>query len=174
MNQKLFFTMVFAGIIFFQFQAQAQQTGGTRRTTAYFEETVGNLTNQIRLLQDENAKLTESVYSLKQELKELKARMQSYQAETAELRKMIAAESESRKQQMGNIADKIQQVGEQSAAQNAIAQSEEEYDYYIVESGATLSAVSRATGISVARLKKVNGMTNDILRVGQKLKIPRK
>jgi LysM repeat protein len=105
-------------------------------------------------------------------MKELQQRIRSYQAEMEELRRMISAESSARQKQLGNIADKIQQAGEQSAAQPA--PQTEEYDYYVVEAGATLSAISRATGISISRLKKANNMTGDTLRIGQKLKIPRK
>lgn len=168
MRWKLYCTAVIAGFVLFQADAQ------NRRTTSYYEETVGNLTNQLRLMQDENAKLSGTVYTLQQEMRELKQRMQSYQAEISELRRMISAESEARRKQMGNIADKIQQAASQPQTTTRNQANSEEYDYYVVESGATLSAISRATGISIARLKQVNGMKNDNLRVGQKLKIPRK
>lgn len=168
MRWKLYCTAVIAGFVLFQADAQ------NRRTTSYYEETVGNLTNQLRLMQDENAKLSGTVYTLQQEMRELKQRMQSYQAEISELRRMISAESEARRKQMGNIADKIQQAASQPQTTTRNQANSEEYDYYVVESGATLSAISRATGISISRLKQVNGMKNDNLRVGQKLKIPRK
>lgn len=43
--------------------------------------------------------------------------------------------------------------------------------YYTVRKGDTLSAIARKHGISVATLKKRNGLKNDNIRVGQKLKI---
>ncbi|MHA6643411.1 peptidoglycan DD-metalloendopeptidase family protein [Mesorhizobium sp. A623] len=43
---------------------------------------------------------------------------------------------------------------------------------YTVQSGDTLSAISRRTGISTASLKQANGMTDGALRIGQTLKIP--
>ena len=44
MNWKIFGTLLFAGIVFIQVTAQNQ---GNRRSVSYYEETVGNLTNQI-------------------------------------------------------------------------------------------------------------------------------
>ena len=171
MRLKSLFLLIFASMFFMEVNAQSS---GNRRIS-YYEEAVGNLSNQLRLMQDENAKLTGTVYTLQQEMKELKQRVQSYQSEIAELRRMITAESESRQKQMNTIADKIQKAGETiQKQQNTSVQETVDYDYYVVEAGATLSAISRATGISVARLKKENGMTSDVLRIGQKLKIPRK
>lgn len=41
---------------------------------------------------------------------------------------------------------------------------------YVVTKGDTLSSISRKTGVSVAALKKANGLTSDTIQVGQKLK----
>ncbi len=41
-----------------------------------------------------------------------------------------------------------------------------------VESGDTLSSIAASAGISVQTLRQVNGLRNDIIRVGQMLKIP--
>ena len=189
MKNKFFYTLFLSGIIFIQVSAQTQ---GTRRGTAYYEEMVGNLSNQIRLLQDENATLAGTVHTLQQEVRQMKQMMQAYREETAQLRRMITEESVARQKQMGGIADKIQRAADAQAKADAETRARaaeaarantrpqdtdntgEEYDYYVVEAGATLSAVSRATGVSISRLKKVNGMKSDMLRVGQKLKIPRK
>lgn len=43
---------------------------------------------------------------------------------------------------------------------------------YIVQSGDSLYAISRRTGASVNSIKLLNGMTSDVVRVGQKLMIP--
>ena len=189
MQWKVFGTVILAGLVFAQIQAQNQNRN------AYYEEMAGNLSNQVRLLQDENAKLAGNIHVLLQEIRQMKQQIRGLQEETAQLRRMISEESASRQKQLGRIGDKIQQAADaQSRAEaeararaeaearraeaernkNAAEQSQEEYDYYVVESGATLSAISRATGVSVSRLKQVNGLKNNVIRVGQKLKIPRK
>lgn len=43
---------------------------------------------------------------------------------------------------------------------------------YKVKSGDTLGKIAKANGISVRALKSANGLSSDIIRVGQKLKIP--
>jgi murein DD-endopeptidase MepM/ murein hydrolase activator NlpD len=43
---------------------------------------------------------------------------------------------------------------------------------YTVQSGDTLSAISRRTGVSVAALKQANGMQDGLIRIGQTLKVP--
>lgn len=43
---------------------------------------------------------------------------------------------------------------------------------HTVVAGDTLYGISRKTGVSVARLKEVNGLSDGYLRVGQQLKIP--
>ena len=43
---------------------------------------------------------------------------------------------------------------------------------YVVQRGDTLSGVAQRFSISIASLKQANGMNNDLLRIGQTLKIP--
>lgn len=189
MRWKLFCTALLTGFVFICGYAQNQRN---QRSTAYYEEMVGNLSNQVRLLQDENASLSSKVHTMRQEIQQLRQQLKSIQDEMAQLRKMIMEESTTRQKQMEMIANRIQQAADAQARANAEARkraqreaaearkqsvqndAQEEYDYYVVEAGVTLSAISRATGVSVARLKQVNGMKSDVLRVGQKIKIPRK
>ena len=44
---------------------------------------------------------------------------------------------------------------------------------YTVQSGDTLSLIAQAFGTSVAKIKEMNGLKNDNLRVGQKLNLPK-
>ena len=43
---------------------------------------------------------------------------------------------------------------------------------YVVKSGDTLGAIAYSNGINIRQLKEMNGLKKDVLRVGQKLKIP--
>jgi LysM repeat protein len=44
---------------------------------------------------------------------------------------------------------------------------------HIVQKGETLTTIAKAAGVTVADLKKVNNLTGDDIKVGQKLVIPR-
>ena len=44
--------------------------------------------------------------------------------------------------------------------------------YHTVAKGDTLFAISRRYGVSVARIKSTNGLSSDLIRIGQTLRIP--
>ena len=43
---------------------------------------------------------------------------------------------------------------------------------YIVKNGDTLGGIAISSGLTVRQLKELNGLTKDVIRVGQKLKVP--
>ena len=43
---------------------------------------------------------------------------------------------------------------------------------YVVKNGDTLGGIAIASGLTVRQLKELNGLTKDMIRVGQKLKVP--
>ncbi|QOR69032.1 LysM peptidoglycan-binding domain-containing protein [Cytobacillus suaedae] len=49
---------------------------------------------------------------------------------------------------------------------------EPSYINYTVKSGDSLSVIALQNGTTVAKIKEVNGLTNDIIKIGQILKIP--
>lgn len=49
-----------------------------------------------------------------------------------------------------------------------------EYDIYEVREGVTLSLIARTYGVTEQDIRKANGLGNDVLQPGQKLKIPKK
>jgi len=46
-----------------------------------------------------------------------------------------------------------------------------EDSYYIVQPGDTLSLIAKRTGVSVAKLKKLNRISGSLIRVGQKIRL---
>ena len=44
---------------------------------------------------------------------------------------------------------------------------------YVVQSGDTLSLIAQAFGTTVSKIKEMNGLKNDNLRIGQKLNLPK-
>ncbi len=64
-----------------------------------------------------------------------------------------------------------QQKATAATASRAEAASQSGYEHK-VQSGQTLSAIAQAYGVSVEKIKKANGLKNDVIRVGQTLFIP--
>ena len=70
------------------------------------------------------------------------------------------------------------EVGEQKVPEQAKPAKKAYQPYngptkeYIVKAGDTLGAIAYGNGINIRQLKELNGLTSDVVRVGQKLKIP--
>ena len=72
------------------------------------------------------------------------------------------------------------EVGEQKAPEQPAAKSTKKTyvpytgatKEYVVKSGDTLGAIAYGNGINIRQLKELNGLSSDVLRVGQKLKVP--
>lgn len=60
----------------------------------------------------------------------------------------------------------------EASAPSAKVTGEKPPIWYTVKPGDTLGGIARRYGISVAGLKKANGLTSDLIRAGQKLRIP--
>ncbi len=159
--------------------AFAQTTFRTpREAVKYYEDLMGGLANQVRSLQDENAKLSSEMLTLKEQMRAMGQNNDQLARDLVEMKKLFAAMSEKNERQLGKIADRLKETGavlkNNPAASGRAALPGGEFDEYVVQPGATLSAISRACGVSIDDLKRVNNLKSDVLRVGMKLKIPRK
>ncbi len=106
------------------------------------------------------ATLQREIASLKGEISNIRADRGTMKKEivneiSAEVAKLLAA----------------QQKAASAAAASAAAASQSGYEHK-VQSGQTLSAIAQAYGVSVEKIKKANGLKNDVIRVGQTLFIP--
>ncbi len=145
----------------------------------YYEEQVGTLNLRVKQLQDDNARLEAKVAELNGKQTELAAANQKLREEMAAIRQLVRKDAETRKAELQKLHAQLKQISEMpvpapqpapapapAAPQNIV------YEEYVVEAGATLSAIAKAYGVSVRDIKKANGMKNDFLRVGRRLKIP--
>ena len=70
------------------------------------------------------------------------------------------------------------EVGEQKVPEQAKPAKKAYQPYsgptkeYVVKAGDTLGAIAYGNGINIRQLKELNGLSGDVVRVGQKLKIP--
>ncbi|OQA77700.1 MAG: putative endopeptidase p60 precursor [Lentisphaerae bacterium ADurb.Bin242] len=141
----------------------------------YYEELVGTLTKQVKLMQDDNAVLSAATQELKGKVEKLEKDMQDLAAEMASLRKQISADAEARKAQLNKLADKLSTPAPASRTAAPAPQAQNdgtEYVEHTVEAGTTLTALAKAYGVSVADIVKANKLSKHTIFVGQKLLIP--
>ena len=76
----------------------------------------------------------------------------------------------------GKIDVGVQKAPVQAAAPKKAASAPVDYTgetkEYVVKSGDTLGAIAYGNGCNIRQLKKLNGLTSDSLKIGQKLKVP--
>ncbi len=155
--------------------AQDVSFRNTQDAVRYYEDLVGNLAQQVRSLQDENARLSASVQNLQRQLESIARNNELVTKDIAELRKTIAQDAEKRDKQFSAFAAKLN-----AAASVPINQPPRQdgyvadYEEYVVQRGATLTAISKAYGVSIESIRQANNLKSDLLRVGDRLKIPRK
>lgn len=144
----------------------------------YYEELVGTLTKQVKLMQDDNAVLSATTQELKGKVERLEKETQDLAAELSSIRKQISADAEARKSQLNKLADKLSSASSSSAASSSSRASASqpsgggEFVEHTVEAGTTLSALAKAYGVSVSDIIKANKLSKDTIFVGQKLLIP--
>lgn len=106
--------------------------------------------------------------------KGLRREVEALRAEVASLRRQLASQREEIVRDLSSRIAKMQASApaprQQDPARPAVTGPHREY---VVESGDTLTVISQAVGVPVKKIKEMNGMKDDRLRVGQKLVLPK-
>ncbi len=169
MVKKLLLLVIFAAVL----PLSAQQ----RDTVRYYEELIGTMNQRVKQLQDDNARLEAKVTELRNRQAELARSNQKLKEEMDSIRQLVRQDAESRKNELQKLHGQLKKLSELPAAPPAAPRSGKSnapavYEEYVVEAGATLSAIAKAYEVSVGEIKRANKLKNDFLRVGQRLKIP--
>ncbi len=170
MAKKLLLFAIFAAVL----PLTAQQ----RDTVRYYEELIGTMNQRVKQLQDDNARLEAKVAELRNRQTELVRSNQKLKEEMESIRQLVRQDAESRKNELQKLHSQLKKLSELSAApppavpQTGKSNAPAAYEEYVVEAGATLSAIAKAYEVSVAEIKRTNNLKSDFLRVGQRLKIP--
>jgi LysM repeat protein len=135
-------------------------------------------TETIEALNKQVASLSTEVNAMKKENATLRNTLTS---EVNEVNLRIDEEAESRQKADAKIAKAVTKglsdlkqrpTPPRGGGNTGAATPTGPYKTLQIAKGDTLSAISQATGVSISKLKKFNGLTSDSIRVGQKLKIP--
>ena len=100
MNRKL---ILFSAAFLLAGSAWAQNGSfrNTQEAVRYYEDLVGNLAQQVRSMQDENARLSASVQNLQRQLESIARSNELMTKDISELRKTISQNAEKRDRQLG-------------------------------------------------------------------------
>lgn len=90
------------------------------------------------------------------------------QALDARLRALDAAREKDKQIILDTLAKELARLGAARGTTAAAGSGAE----YVVQKGENLTTIAKAHGVSVEDLKKANGLTDDTIRIGQKLVIP--
>lgn len=155
---------------------QAQQAGGRDaflRQQAFDE--MQRVSGQVDVLQENHNELAARVSAVERSRKEidaLRAEIASLRAEIATLKSQLGnVRGEIVKDLSGSIRKIQQQVQARPAPPPATSRLGS-YREHVVEKGDTLSLIAQAFGTTVGRIREANGLKSDMLRLGQKIKIP--
>ena len=156
----------------------ALQAQSGDRNVRYIENLTAQLTQVVRTVQDENARLEMKVSELQRQVKELAAKNKEMEQEMQRLKRQSAAEAEAREAQLREISKQIKRLASLpppapvTPGKKSDSGFNQNYEIFEVPKGATLSAIAKAYNVSVQSIKRANNMKDNNLRVGQKLKIP--
>lgn len=179
----LLFLILSAGTLCAQSRGSRQDQVRSKDAARYYEELIGNLTRQVKFLQDENASLSAKVSELERATAAVRAENHALKTELESIRKQIVSDAAERDRQLKSLSVQLEKIAKlpppvkteiqpKSSGNEAASPRGGRYEEYTVQPGATLSAIARAYGTTVNEIKKANDLKNDFLRVGQKLLIP--
>lgn len=135
------------------------------------------ITGQIDVLQSNLDDLSARVAKLERasasdESEALRSRIASLESTVANLRKELANQRGEIVKDLSSRLAKMPQPEPAQTAKSAETSSSGPYREYEVASGDTLWLIAKAFNTSVQKIRDMNNLKSDSLKVGQKLKIP--
>lgn len=157
----------------------SREVAALRADLYAFQEAQKQLYGYIDELRQENSARAQEIEKLRSLLAALEGRLNTadstWRSDMAAFQEKLAQEqARAMKTLTTNVADEmarnlnaIRQAAESSRPAAAPAARE-----YTVQAGDTLGAIAKAFGVTPEALRAANGLKGDVIRVGQKLKIP--
>lgn len=166
--------------------AQYRNTGN-QASYQYMQNLVGNLLQQVKALQDENARLADEVQRLSRDVQNLQANSGRSSGDLEKIRSRCAAETEANRQHIRRLEKLVKDLAAamaQTPSQAAPRKERKarrapgryvpagEFVEHTVEKGHVLYHIAKAYNVTVREIKQANNLKSDSLYVGQKLLIP--
>ena len=138
-------------------------------------ESQRNLVARIIALAQENQAQNAQIQQLQNLVSAMDQRFadaeKGWRARMDELNAAIGREREQRRREQEALLKGVSSEIERSTRRSAGAESGN-YKTLVVQKGDTLGAIAKISGVSVEELRRVNGLKNDSIFIGQTLKIP--
>ena len=140
-------------------------------------EEVQRLASQLDALQRGQDELAQRLSKLERVVSE-NTNESTLKSEVAALRSEVSALRARLNAQRGEIVDdlsaRLAKAERRERAARRRADDDAVGGTYVVKSGDTLTLIAQACNTTVSRIKEINGLSSDRLRIGQTLKIPAK
>ena len=164
--------LMLTACLFSALAACGQGQDGFMRQQAYAE--MQRVSGQVDVLQSNFDELQRRIGTLEgnREAAGMRQELDALKAAVAELRRELQSQREEIVKDLSGRIAKIQAAAPISkpAAKRMVIGPHQEY---IVQAGDTLSLIAQAFGTTVAKIKEMNGLKGDGLRIGQKLNLPK-
>ena len=168
--------VIVMGALFGCVTAYGQGKENFLRQQAYAE--MQRVSGQVDVLQNNLGDLQRRIGALEGggNTKGIRQELDALKQSIAELRREM---QQMRGEIVKDLSGKMVQIQKQMQPAPAPRQAEAKkvvigpHQEYVVQSGDTLSLIAQAFGTSVSKIKEMNGLRNDNLRVGQKLNLPK-
>jgi LysM repeat protein len=152
----------------------AQQIAALRSDIRTMQESQRKLAGQIQELQTHVRDRAAQVQELGSLVEQIENQIETSDAAWSERMKRLRQSLETDRQRaMSEMADSVaKEIATQVESVRQERTQHTQVGEYTVQSGDTLSAIAQAFGTTVRQLKEMNGLHSDIIRIGQKLKVP--
>jgi len=143
------------------------------------DERLSKLRADVDALQANEQQIQQDIKQLQAQLAEARqsgpsASVNDLQALEARVKALDAAREADKKAIIDQLAKELAAMSGSRGATATQSSGGVAGNEYIVQKGDTLTSIAKNRGVTVAELRKVNNLTSDSLKVGQKLVIPSK
>lgn len=166
-----------------------RQAAGSRNENVRLTQELASLRTDLQAFQDSQRRLYAEIAQLQQDNQNRAEQIQELRGLVAAMESRLQTADTSWRSRMDKLKDALaqdqkraidavsQSVGAEISravkeVQKSQAASGGSYAEYTVAPGDTLSAIAQAAGVSVEAIKAANGLTSDVIRVNQVLKLP--
>ena len=154
---------------------QAQQQTMAQQVSI-LDERLNKLRADVDALQFNQQQIQQDIKQVQAQLEELRrsspsASANDIQALETRVRALDIARENDKKAILDQLAKELAALGNAHGGASAplIVSGNE----HVVQKSETLTSIAKSSGVTIAELRKANSLTNDVLKVGQKLVIPK-